>query len=360
VSSIWNAVVGQTHVVDQLRRAVKNPVHAYLFVGPEGCGKEEAARAFAAQVLSGTDDPTDRICGMVMRGRYIDAIEVHRIGASISKDQAEEVISAASTTGHESRRKVIIMHELHLMQDTAVVRLLKTIEEPADGVTLILLTDQMVPLLVTIASRCVQLHFAMLEEATIIRALISEGFADDAARAASRVAQGSMTRARILANDRDLQDRLHAFASVPRRIDGTGAIAEEIVTELLSMIDDSAAPLIERHVTEAVDMEERMSQMGVRKSGKKALEDQHKRELRRHRTDELRSGLVQIAATYRDELLNNANINRPEAFTDAIARIHDAMSRLALNVNETVLMRDLIWSLPALSSDALHAGGHNG
>ena len=102
-----------------------------------------------------------------------------------------------------------------------------------------------------------------------------------------------------------------------------------------------------------------MSQMGARKSGKKALEDQHKRELRRHRTDELRSGLVQIAATYRDELVANPAINRPGAYTDAIERIHDAMSRLALNVNETVLMRDLIWSLPSLSSDALHGGnGH--
>lgn len=360
MSSIWDAVVGQTHVVDQLQRAVEQPVHAYLLIGPEGCGKEEAARAFAAQLLAGTDDPADRICDMVMRGRYIDAIEVHRVGASISKDQAEDVIAAASTTGHESRRKVIIMHELHLMQDSAVVRLLKTIEEPADGVTLILLTDQMVPLLVTIASRCVQLNFAMLDESIVSQALVSEGFAADAAQAAARVAQGSMSRARILANDRDLQDRLHSFASVPRRIDGTGAIAEEIVTELLSMIDDSAAPLVERHEAEATEMEERMTQMGVRKSGKKALEDQHKRELRRHRTDELRSGLVQIAATYRDELVNNAHINRPEAYTDAITRIHEAMSRLALNVNETVLMRDLIWSLPALSSDALHAGGHNG
>ncbi|MBM3639157.1 MAG: AAA family ATPase [Actinobacteria bacterium] len=360
MSSIWDAVVGQTHVVDQLQRAAEHPVHAYLFVGPEGCGKEEAARAFAAQLLAGTDDSQDRICDMVMRGRYIDAIEVHRVGASISKDQAEEVIAAASTTGHESRRKVIIMHELHLMQDSAVVRLLKTIEEPADGVTLILLTDQMVPLLVTIASRCVQLHFAMLDEETIVNALVSEGFENDAARGAAHAAQGSMSRARLLVNDRDLQDRLHAFASVPRRINGTGSVAEEIVTELLSMIDDSAAPLIERHENEASEMEERMGQMGVRKSGKKALEDQHKRELRRHRTDELRSGLVQIAATYRDELVNNAALNRPTAYTDAIARIHDAMSRLALNVNETVLMRDLIWSLPALSSDALHGGNHNG
>lgn len=360
MSSIWHAVVGQTHVVDQLQRAAEHPVHAYLFVGPEGCGKEEAARAFAAHLLAGTDDSQDRICDMVMRGRYIDVIEVHRVGASISKDQAEEVIAAASTTGHESRRKVIIMHELHLMQDSAVVRLLKTIEEPADGVTLILLTDQMVPLLVTIASRCVQFHFAMLDEETIINALVSEGFENDAARGAAHAAQGSMSRARLLANDRDLQDRLHAFASVPRRINGTGSVAEEIVTELLSMIDDSAAPLIERHENEASEMEERMGQMGVRKSGKKALEDQHKRELRRHRTDELRSGLVQIAATYRDELVSNSAINRPTAYTDAIARIHDAMSRLALNVNETVLMRDLIWSLPALSSDALHGGNHNG
>lgn len=359
MSSIWDVVVGQTHAVDQLQRAAEQPVHAYLLVGPEGCGAEEAARAFAAQILAGTDDPTDRICDLVTQGRYVDVVEVHRVGAAISKDQAEDIIVAASTTGHESRRKVIILHEIHLMQDSAVVRLLKTIEEPADGVTLIMITEQVTLLLVTVASRCVQVHFGTLTEATISTALVAEGFPLDSAHAAARVAHGSMTRARVLANDRDLHDRLHAFASVPRRVDGTGSVAEEIVTELLSMIDDSTAPLIERQERESAELEDRMSQMGVRKSGKKALEDQHKRELRRHRTDELRSGLVQIAATYRDELVANPAINRPGAYTDAIERIHDAMSRLALNVNETVLMRDLIWSLPSLSSDALHGGnGH--
>ena len=82
------------------------------------------------------------------------------------------------------------------------------------------------------------------------------------------------------------------------------------------------------------------------------LEDRHKREIRRYRTDELRSGLTAIASIYRDELARNSNIHRPEAYITAITRLHEAMRRLSLNVNEAILLRDLIWSLPSPSADA--------
>jgi DNA polymerase III gamma/tau subunit len=46
--SVWDSVVGQAKAVEQLHQLAVNHVHAYLFIGPEGCGKDEAARAFAA------------------------------------------------------------------------------------------------------------------------------------------------------------------------------------------------------------------------------------------------------------------------------------------------------------------------
>ena len=48
---VFDGVVGQEAAVAQLRAAVSAPVHAYLFVGPAGSGKETAARAFAAGLL---------------------------------------------------------------------------------------------------------------------------------------------------------------------------------------------------------------------------------------------------------------------------------------------------------------------
>ena len=68
MASVWDSVVGQGRAVEQLQHAAISPVHAYLLVGTEGCGKDEASRAFAAMLLSGSDDPTERINEMAMRG----------------------------------------------------------------------------------------------------------------------------------------------------------------------------------------------------------------------------------------------------------------------------------------------------
>ena len=51
-ASVWKGVVGQARAVEQLTRAATNPVHAYLFEGPAGSTKDEAARAFAALLRS--------------------------------------------------------------------------------------------------------------------------------------------------------------------------------------------------------------------------------------------------------------------------------------------------------------------
>ena len=122
--------------------------------------------------------------------------------------------------------------------------------------------------------------------------------------------------------------------------------------ELLGLIDDAAAPLTAQHAREVADMDAQLAATGARKGGKKALEDRHKREVRRHRTDELRSGLSAIASVYRDELIANSSLHRPQVYVDAVALLHDSIARLALNVNEALLLRDVIWRLPSLNTDA--------
>lgn len=352
MASIWDSIVGQSRAIDRLRHSARHPVHAYLLVGPDGCGKDEAARAFAAELLSHTDDPQDRINTLTMRGAYVDVHEIRREGASILKEQAEEIIRLASTTGAESRNKVIIVHEVHTMQDTAAARLLKTVEEPADGIVIVMLADQFVPSLTTIASRCVQVQFAVLDDSTIAHQLIADGSDALHAEQAARLAHGNMERARLLSTDTQLVHRYERFANVPRRIDGTGSTVAAIVDELLGLIDEAAAPLAARHAREVAEMDAQLAATGARKGGKRALEDRHKRELRRHRTDELRSGLSAIASVYRDELVSNSSIHRPQVYIDAVALLHDAISRLGLNVNEALLLRDVIWKLPSLNTDA--------
>lgn len=352
MSSVWDLVRGQDRAVALLQSASAEPVHAFLFVGPKGCGKEEAARTFAGVLLAQNDDPTDRANDLALRGTHPDIHLVVREGASIIKDQSEEVVRLASVTPTEGARKVIIMHEINLMQPAAIVRLLKTLEEPPSGVFFVLLADQIDETLATIVSRCFTVHFGALNNQIITDVLISEGIDSDVAAIASNSAHGSLTRARLLASDAQLVTRQKFFANIPRRIDGTGATVIAIVEQIVSMIDDSVEPINNRHEQEIVDLEKTLALMGVKRGGKKALEDKHKREVRRHRTDELRAGLTEIAGVYRDELTRNERILHPEAYVAAVSRLHEAMRHLALNVNEAILLRNLIWSLPSPSADA--------
>lgn len=349
---MWDQIRGQDRAVDQITHSLAHPVHAYLFIGPEGCGKEEAARAFAGALLSDSSDASDRINDMALRGVHPDIHEIERDGASILKDKAEEVIRIAAVTPTEGARKAIIMHEVHLMHDTAAARLLKTIEEPPPGVFFILLAERIADDLVTIASRCMTIHFSPLSNETLIDILVSEGATAENAMAAAKSSHGSLSRARLLVTDHELAHRREFFANIPRRIDGTGATVIAIVEQMMALIDESVEPLQRQHEQEIADLDEVTKLTGTKRSGKKTLEDKHKRELRRHRTDELRDGLTEIAGVYRDELATKTDILRPESYVVAIDRIHEAMRRLSLNVNEGIMLRDLIWALPSPQADA--------
>ena len=49
---LWGLITGQTEATDFLKKAVASPVHAYLFIGPEGAGREEIARAFSGSIFA--------------------------------------------------------------------------------------------------------------------------------------------------------------------------------------------------------------------------------------------------------------------------------------------------------------------
>ncbi len=345
--SVWDGVVGQSRAVDQLTRAAASPVHAYLFVGPPGSTKDEAARAFAALLLTGHDDPDTRDARLALAGEHPDVREVERTGARISKDQVTEIIRAASLAPVESSRKVMLLHEFHLLEADGAARLLKTIEEPPASAVFIVLADQVPPELITVASRCVRIEFSSIAEATIREVLVTEGATSESATQAAAAASGNLTRARVLATDTGLMARREAFATIPRRLDGTGANVVALVNELNTLIEAAAAPMAARQADEATALEARVAAVGERGSGRKQLEERHKRELRRHRIDELRSGLAIIAGAYRDSLVAE-QLARPEAAVHAVQRIHVTLESLDRNPNETLLLQALLLDLPAL------------
>lgn len=346
MSSIWDDVVGQAHAIEQLNAAADHgPVHAYLFIGPPGSTKYEAARAFAARVISGGDDREHRDARLALRGEHPDVREVRRNGPAISAEQAREIVRVSSLAPTESARKVLILDEFHLLRPDGAALMLKTIEEPPESTMFIICADFVPHDLITISSRCARIDFRAIAEGVVAARLLTEGVGPVEAQAASKASLGDLDRARLLATDPRLAERRKAFLAVSADVDGSGAVAMRLTANLLSMIDQAAEPLNLRHEAEVDDLNARIKEFGERGSGKKQLEDKHKRELRRHRTDELRGGLATMAATYRDALVGGNAVD-VDASAGAVHKIHEALEALERNPNERLLLETLLWSLP--------------
>jgi DNA polymerase-3 subunit delta' len=132
------------------------PSHAYLFHGPGGAGNRAAARALAAELLAEGEADPESARARVMSGAHPDLTWVVPSGAHeiLVSDIDEPVISAASRTPFESSRRVFVIERADELGDEAANRMLKTLEEPAAFVHLILLTDRLGEILPTIRSRC--------------------------------------------------------------------------------------------------------------------------------------------------------------------------------------------------------------
>ena len=343
---LFDAVIGQEQAVTKLREAIAAPVHAYLLAGPPGSGKREAARAFAAALLCRQGgDGTCRDCRLALAGEHPDVREVERAAAAISMEQAREITTLASRTPVEGDRKVLILHEFHLLRDEAAAALLKTIEEPPASTVFVILADDVPPELITIASRCSRIDFRPVPRDLVVAALVDSGVEPDAAALAADAAAGNLDRARLLAHDPGLAARRDAFHRLPGRLDGNGTTVVAATDELLGLIDGAAQPLKERHAVEVVEPDRRSAHVGERRGDRKDMEDRHKRELRRHRTDELKAGLVSLASAYRDRLADGT-LHDPASGVTAVRTVHEAIEALDRNPNERLLLEALLLRLP--------------
>jgi DNA polymerase-3 subunit delta' len=345
----WAGVVGQERSVAALQAASRTPVHAYLLVGARGSGKRDLARAFAASLLSSTapDDP-DRAVHLALSGRHPDLHEFERAGPYITVEQADAIIREASRSAVESSRKVLVLVDFHLVQPAVEAKLLKTIEEPPADTVFVILAETVSALLEPIASRCVRIELDPLSPSIVRDALVNEGVDETTASTVAAAANGDLARARLLATDPHFLLRRQAWAGIPHALDDTGATVARLLGELRAMIDDAAAPLEARHAVETADLEERIERYGERGSRKRELVDRHRRELRRHRTDEIRFGLATLAGAYRDTLSTSPPALDRRTAVEAIALVEDAHKSMERNPNETLLLQALLLRLPVL------------
>ncbi|MEO5679326.1 MAG: hypothetical protein ABIS47_06630, partial [Acidimicrobiales bacterium] len=145
-------------------------------------------------------------------------------------------------------------------------------------------------------------------------------------------------RARLLAGDAGFASRQAFWRRLPDALDGTGATVASLVDELQLQVESILEPLALRHAAELADLD-RLDEIAGRKRGRKEVEDRHKRELRRVRTDELRAGLATLAGAYRDRLA----AGRPD--TACFGAIRDAAEHLVRNPNEALLLSALLLRL---------------
>lgn len=339
---VWASVIGQPAAVAVMRSAVKSPVHAYLLVGPRGSGKRALARAFAAAVLSEGKDDVDRHVELALREHHPDLIVVERIGASISADQADEIVRRANRTAVEGDRKVLVLDEFHLVAERVGPKLLKAIEEPPVGTYFLVLVEHVPPGLVTIASRCTRIDLDPLSDDVIAAQLEHEGVASDVAQRSALASGGDLHRARVLATDERLELRRRGWWDVPDRLDGTGSSAVVVVDELLAMIDDAMAPLIARQGDELVELDDRISRTGERGSGRKDMIERHKREQRRYRADEIRFGLTTLIRRYRQSAVAPDGRASDIDAIEAVGAVSKALDR---NPNERLQLVSLMLTL---------------
>jgi DNA polymerase-3 subunit delta' len=219
------------------------------------------------------------------------------------------------------------------------------VEEPPASTFFVILAEDVPPELVTIASRSVRIDFGPVPLAAVVARLEADGVPADRAPAVAAAAAGDLDRARLLATDERFGLRARALGELPARLDGTGARAAELAAEVKALIDDAQVAIDERHAAEQDELQERIERYGQRGSGKKDLEDRHKREVRRHRTAELRFALATFASVYRDAL---PVARHPDRVVDAIHRIEDAALALERFPNETLLLQSLLAHLPSL------------
>jgi DNA polymerase-3 subunit delta' len=342
VTALYDGVIGQDAAVACLRAAVRAPVHAYLFVGPPGVGKQLAARSFAAALLcpEGGCGACDE-CSRALHATHPDVVLFERSGARMSVDDAREIQRLATRSPVEGHRKVIVIPEFHLAAPIAAA-LLKTIEEPPESTVFVALAESVPADFVTITSRCVRVDFRPVPEQVLVDALMAEGVDPEVAAAVAVAAEGRVDRARLLASDPGFGTRRALWQAVPDRLDGRGATVAALADELLASLETIVEPLAARQAEELAELDARAKAYGERGLGRKELVDRHKREQRRARTDELRFGLSAMAGAYRDRLLAGGRATGALAALEAVTAANDGLIR---NPNETLLLQALLLRL---------------
>jgi DNA polymerase III subunit delta' len=353
------------HAAAVLGAAVRGaPSHAYLFHGPAGSGKREAAREFAAGLLARDAPDPANARARALAGVHPDLTWVAPSGAHIMLrgDVDQAVVAAAGHTPFEASYRVFVLERVDTMDDPAANTLLKTLEEPPAYVVLILLTDKPTQVLPTIVSRCQGVRFDPLPPAKLAERLESRGVAPVAARACARLSLGDGERALALAlgDGPALRARAEAFARAALRGEVGRAKPWSEVLDAARAAGRAAEAGVEQALAEELEY------LPKKEHRRKQTEytERARRAARRAETAALDHALQVSGLWYRDlaclaadaeelvlatdrleELRADAAGRDPAALTAAVDLVEDTRIRLPFNVSYDLALQALAYRL---------------
>ena len=195
-------VIGQDHITKTLKNQIKSGKinHSYLFCGSRGIGKTTVARIFAKAIncTNAADGEPCLNCEVckILSNENLDVVEID--AASNNRvDEIRELREKVKFPPINTKKKVYIIDEVHMLSDSAFNALLKTLEEPPKDVVFILATTEPQKLPATILSRCVRFDFKLLsidELCKLLKGVFADaGITSDEAsiKLIADVAQGS-------------------------------------------------------------------------------------------------------------------------------------------------------------------------
>ena len=362
---VWDDIVGQERVSRFLRAVTDGDhvSHAYLFVGPPGSGKGTAARALACALLC--DDNGCGACAecyRVKRGGHPDVHLIAPAGAAgYLAEQIRDLSHDVSLAPIDGKHKIYIVSDADLLNDTSANALLKTLEEPPDDVVIILMSHSFDAVIPTIASRCQVVRFRRIPATDAAAILVSISGADPAEAAMALAASGG-----VVAKARDFlasPPRREARAMILRTLKDLSSADElDILTAAKALLAAVKAPLEDVKALQSAEAVEQADFLG--KSGGRALEERHKREL----TSREREGIAEVLNVAEswlrdclvlslgvDDLVVNtdeleaiagvAAIITPSAAATALGAVNEARRRISYNVSPQLAVEAMLFDI---------------
>ena len=339
MGDVWSELIGQERAVGTLRRAVEGHshamTHAWLFVGPPGSGRSNAATAFAAalQCPSGGCGRCED-CRTTLSGAHPDVTLLRTEQLSIGVDEVRALVGRAGMAPVKNRHQIVVVEDADRITERGADALLKGLEEPAPKTVWLLCAPSADDVIITIRSRCRVIKLVTPSDDAVAELLVArDGVSPALAAHAARAAQGHVGRARILARSEDARIRRREILALPGRLTSVTACldaAENLVSSSAEEAAQATAELDAREITalqEALGVGGRGAKPRSAQAALRDLEEQQKARGKRLQRDALDRVLTEFTGYYRDVLARQTAPDVPLVNSDLADEIEPVARR---------------------------------